>query len=94
MINRLGLDNEHIGLKKAQETINSEIFGTIPNDYRSMAEARNNGVPLTIQAPKAAITKSVINLAQALDGGDSSEDTDGEAETAEPAKKNWIPFLK
>lgn len=97
VVNRMGLDNEHIGLKKAQETINSEIFAKIPNDYRSMAEARNNGVPLTIQAPKAAITKSVINLAEALDGGDrqGAESEEGGVASAAPAKKsNWIPFLK
>ncbi len=98
VVNRMGLDNEHIGLKKAQETINTEIFGKIPNDYRSMAEARNNGVPLTVQAPKAAITKAVINLAETLDGDvieSEGEDESGVAEVASQKKtKGWIPFLK
>lgn len=98
VVNRMGLDNEHIGLKKAQETINTEIFGKIPNDYRSMAEARNNGVPLTVQAPKAAITKAVINLAESLDGDvieSDGEDESGTAEVASQKKtKGWIPFLK
>jgi len=96
VINRLGLDSEHIGLKKAQETINSEIFAKIPNDYRSMAEARNNGVPLIVQAPKAPITQSVVNLASALDGGEIVPAVDGEEQPAETEKKKskWIPFLK
>lgn len=98
VVNRMGLDNEHIGLKKAQETINTEIFGKIPNDYRAMAEARNNGVPLTVQAPKAAITKAVINLAEMLDGEvveSEAEDESGTAEVAAQKKaKGWIPFLK
>lgn len=96
VINRLGLDSEHIGLKKAQETINSEIFAKIPNDYRSMAEARNNGVPLIVQAPKAPITQSVVNLASALDGGEIVPAVDGEEQPAEAEKKKskWIPFLK
>ena len=47
-------------LKKAQETIGREIFWQLPNDYRVMVEVRNNGVPLIEQAPKAAITQSII----------------------------------
>jgi pilus assembly protein CpaE len=93
VINRMGLDNEHIGLKKAQETINSEIFAKIPNDYRSMAEARNNGVPLTIHAPKAVITQSVISLAAALDAN-GAEKTDKETPVeVNTNKSKWISFL-
>ena len=67
VVNRVGLDNQ-IGLKKAQETIGREIFWQLPNDYRVMVEVRNNGVPLIEQAPKAAITQSIIALADALLG--------------------------
>ena len=67
VVNRVGLDN-HISLKKAQETIGREIFWQLPNDYRVMVEVRNNGVPLIEQAPKAAITQSIIALADALCG--------------------------
>jgi pilus assembly protein CpaE len=67
VVNRVGLDN-HIGLKKAQDTIGREIFWQLPNDYRVMVEVRNNGVPLIEQAPKAAITQSIIALAEALSG--------------------------
>ena len=95
VINRLGLDNEHIGLKKAQETINTQIFAKIPNDYRSMSEARNNGVPLTIQAPKANITQSVVGLANALNGTFDENGAEEEQVEAEPVgkKSKWIPFL-
>ena len=67
VVNRVGLDS-HIGLKKAQETIGRDIFWQLPNDYRTMVEVRNNGVPLLEQAPKAAITQSIISLAAALSG--------------------------
>jgi pilus assembly protein CpaE len=67
VVNRVGLDS-HIGLKKAQETIGREIFWQLPNDYRTMVEVRNNGVPLLEQAPKAAITQSIISLGDALSG--------------------------
>ncbi len=67
VVNRVGLDS-HIGLKKAQETIGREIYWQIPNDYRTMVEVRNNGVPLLEHAPKAAITQAIIHLAEALNG--------------------------
>jgi pilus assembly protein CpaE len=71
VVNRVGLDN-HIGLKKAQDTIGREIFWQLPNDYRVMVEVRNNGVPLVEQAPKAAITQSIIAMADALSGESSA----------------------
>ena len=46
VVNRVGLENGQITLKKAEETIGKEIFWQLPNDYRTMIEARNNGVPL------------------------------------------------
>lgn len=77
VVNRMGLDSGTITLKKAQDTIGREIFWQLPNDYKTMVEVRNNGVPLIEQAPKAVITQSVINLAETLCGsalGDSRED--------------------
>ena len=68
VVNRVGLDN-HIGIKKAQETIGRDIYWQLPNDYRVMVDVRNNGVPLIEQAPKAAITQSIVALADALCGG-------------------------
>lgn len=66
VVNRVGLDSGQISLKKAKETIGGEIFWQIPNDYRVMSEVRNNGIPLAEQAPKAAITHSIVGLAAAL----------------------------
>ena len=89
--NRVGLDVGNIGLKKAQDTIGREIYWQLPNDYRTMVEVRNNGVPLIEQAPKAAITQAIIGLAQALGGvpkGDAPE-----AEPAKPAKSRLLGGL-
>ncbi len=72
IVNRAGMDNL-IGLKKAQETIGREVFWQLPNDYRVMVEVRNNGVPLIEQAPKAAITQSVLGLAEVLCGDRKTE---------------------
>ena len=86
VVNRVGLDGGQITLKKAEETIGKEIFWQLPNDYRTMIEARNNGVPLIDSAPKAAITQSLMALAKALDG---DEETGGD----EAAEKKGIGGL-
>jgi pilus assembly protein CpaE len=69
VVNRVGLENSQITLRKAQETIGKEVFWQLPNDYRTMVGVRNNGVPLIEQAPKAAITQAVVGLADALLSG-------------------------
>lgn len=75
VVNRAGLDSGTITLKKAEDTIGREIFAQIPNDYRTMVEVRNNGVPLIEQAPRAAVTQSIIKMAEALCAtGEASEE--------------------
>jgi pilus assembly protein CpaE len=67
IVNRLGLEDSQISLAKAVETIGREIYWQIPNDYPTMVESRNNGVPLIMQAPRAKLTRAVEQLAQSLD---------------------------
>lgn len=66
VVNRLGLEDTQISLNKAFETIGREIFWQIPNEYATMVECRNNGVPLVLQSPRAKITKAIEQLAQNL----------------------------
>jgi len=66
VVNRAGLESGQITLKKARDTIGRDIFWQLPNDYRTMVEIRNNGIPLTEHAPKAAITQAILGLADAL----------------------------
>jgi len=66
VVNRVGLDSGQISLKKAQETLGREIFWQLPNDYRTMVEVRNNGVPLIEQSPRASITQSISGMAESL----------------------------
>jgi pilus assembly protein CpaE len=88
--NRVGLDVGNISLKKAQDTIGREIFWQLPNDYRTMVEVRNNGVPLIEQAPKAAITQSIVSLGAALSGENPAEVK--EPEPAKPTKGRLLSF--
>jgi pilus assembly protein CpaE len=73
VVNRTGLEDTQISINSAKETIGRDIYWQIPNDFATMVEARNNGVPLMIQSPRAKITKSLEQLAQQLDGGPAAK---------------------
>lgn len=85
IVNRVGLESGQITLKKAQETLGKEIFAQLPNDYRTMSEVRNNGVPLVEQAPRAAITQAVLQLAATL-----CDDPDIAAGSDKGGKGKWF----
>ena len=87
VVNRVGQATGQISLKKAQETINRDIYWQVPNDYRVMVEVRNNGVPLLEHAPKAGITNSINKLAEALCGklGEDSADSDSDSKS-----RRWL----
>jgi pilus assembly protein CpaE len=72
VVNRIGLDDSQISLKKAQDTIGREIFWQVPNDYRVMADSRNNGVPLIEQSPKANVTQTIKQMAEVLASGEAA----------------------
>jgi pilus assembly protein CpaE len=94
VVNRVGLESGQIKLKKAKETIGREIFYQIPNDYRTMIEVRNNGVPLLEQAPKAPITLAMQGLAALLNGERSAEagSEAGESKTLHGSANSWLNF--
>ncbi|MEZ6044391.1 MAG: AAA family ATPase [Planctomycetaceae bacterium] len=68
VVNRIGLSDSQISLNKALETIGREISWQVPNDYATMIESRNNGVPLIEQAPRAKLTKVFQQMAQSFSG--------------------------
>jgi pilus assembly protein CpaE len=65
-------------MTKAVETIGREIYWQLPNDYATMVESRNNGIPLFTQAPKSKLTKSIQQLALSIDKAGHSADTPDE----------------
>ena len=89
VVNRAGLESGQISLKKAKETLGRDVYALLPNDYRTMVEVRNNGVPLINQAPKAAITQSLRDLAAKLQGVE--ELTDGE-DAGKSSESKWKKF--
>lgn len=89
VVNRVGLDGGQITLKKAQETLGREIFWQLPNDYRTMSDVRNNGVPLIEQAPRAPITVAMVNLANALSTDQPAADKSSDKGAAATGKR-WF----
>ena len=89
VVNRAGLDTGGISLKKAKETMGREIFAQLPNDYRTMVEVRNNGVPLITQAPKAGITQAVRDLVAKI-VGDLPADSSGSEEPAKASESKGV----
>ncbi|MCA8986175.1 MAG: AAA family ATPase [Planctomycetaceae bacterium] len=87
VLNRAGLNDMQISVKKALEIIGREIYWKIPNDYGTMSESRNNGVPLIMQSPKAKLTKAYQELAAHL------SNQGAEVEPEQPAKKKLFSFL-
>lgn len=88
VVNRVGLGNGEISLKKAEETIGREIYAQLPNDYRVMVEMRNNGVPLITQSPKAQITQAMRELAARLMG----REEELESTAVGPGLSKWLGF--
>jgi pilus assembly protein CpaE len=76
IINRY-LTKSDISLKDAEAGIDKKIFWTIPNDYRTTMSAINQGKPLCQWASKAAITKSMRGLADALIKGEAKKEKRG-----------------
>lgn len=93
VVNRVGLESGQIKLKKAKETIGRDVYFQVPNDYRTMIEVRNNGVPLLEQAPKAPITLAMQGLAElickrAKTGDEQSDDSSH----SNAAASSWLNF--
>jgi pilus assembly protein CpaE len=89
VVNRVGLEDTQISLNKALETIGREIAWQVPNDFAVMVEARNNGVPLMTQAPKARLTRAIEQIAVQLGNSDGLK-----VETDEKkARKGLFSFL-
>jgi pilus assembly protein CpaE len=68
LVNRY-LKKGEITLQEAAKGISQDFFWVIPNDYTSTMSAINQGQPLQRIHPKAAVTRSIGEMAQALVAG-------------------------
>ncbi|HVJ66593.1 MAG TPA: response regulator [Caulifigura sp.] len=92
VVNRVGLGDSQISLSKALETIGREVYWQLPNEYATMIESRNNGVPLIMQAPRSKLTKSIEALAAQLDSTTSGGAPEA-AEGGDKPKRRLFSFL-
>ncbi|MCA9052922.1 MAG: pilus assembly protein CpaE [Planctomycetaceae bacterium] len=90
VVNRIGLEDSQISLSKALDTIGREVFWQIPNDYSTMVESRNNGVPLLVEAPRSKVTRAIEQLAEKLDSSLTARPLEQELEKP---KRKLFSFL-
>lgn len=67
VLNRVG-NGSSITVKKAEETIGKPIFWQVPEDARTVQDARDQGLPLIQHAPRSKVQQSFTGLAQAVTG--------------------------
>ena len=67
VVNRYGQPKE-VPYSKAEEALSMKIFHYVPDDPRSVNRANNNGVPVVLEAPRTAVSRSVTKLAAAVNG--------------------------
>ncbi len=67
VVNRYGQPKE-IPFAKAEEALGMKIFHYVPDDPKSVNRANNNGVPVVLESPRAAISRSVTKLATGVNG--------------------------
>jgi pilus assembly protein CpaE len=60
-------------LRHTEDTLKHKADGLIPNDYASTNRASNDGQPLTVVAPRAAITQWYLREGAAFGGNDQED---------------------
>jgi pilus assembly protein CpaE len=63
--------NSPISMDDIKDAIHPDYIALIPNDYVNVTESLNVGVPLYQGARNAPVTRSLLALAERLDGGSS-----------------------
>lgn len=68
-------------LQHAEGLFEQKVGWLVPNDYQMASSSLNKGVPLTVHAPRAALTQWYVNQAAILAGNKlSGSDADGSTE--------------
>jgi pilus assembly protein CpaE len=67
VVNRYGQPKE-VPASKAEEALGLKVFHYVPDDPKAVNRANNLGVPVVLEAPRAAVSRSVAKLAQGVNG--------------------------
>jgi pilus assembly protein CpaE len=76
VVNRYVRDSD-ISIKDAETSLETGVFWTIPNDYKTTMSAINHGKPITHIALKSSIAKSFAELVDAFLGEEKKETRKG-----------------
>ena len=64
-------------LQHAEVLFEQKVGWLVPNDYAMASSSLNKGVPLTVHAPRAALTQWYVNQAAILAGEKPAKDAEG-----------------
>ena len=67
VVNRYGQPQE-VPTAKAEEALGTKIAHFLPDDPKAVNRSINNGIPAVLECPSARFSKSVVQLAAALNG--------------------------
>jgi pilus assembly protein CpaE len=67
VVNRYGQPKE-VPAAKAEEALGKKVFHWVPDDPRTINRAANSGVPAVLEYPSARVCKSMVKLAQSING--------------------------
>ena len=65
-------------LQHAENLFEQKVGWLVPNDYPMASSSLNKGVPLTVHAPRAALTQWYINQASVLAGSKTAGSSEGQ----------------
>jgi pilus assembly protein CpaE len=71
VVNRYGQPKE-VPFAKAEEALGLKISHYIPDDPKSINRANNDGVPVVIESPSSKVARSVMKLAESVNGRHAS----------------------
>jgi pilus assembly protein CpaE len=67
VVNRYGQPKE-LPYSKAEEALGMKVTYYIPDDPKTINRANNSGVPAVLESPSAKVSRSVMQLAQGVNG--------------------------
>ena len=72
--NRIGRDSGHLSVSRVSETLDLDVYATIPDEWGVVSGAINLGEPLATHSPKSKARAAIQEIAARLYRGDTASD--------------------
>jgi pilus assembly protein CpaE len=89
VVNRYERSNG-LQLRDIEQIVHQPVFHTLPSDYFALMDALNQGTPLSTNAPRSKLWRSIEQLAQRIKGDSPREVEELEAAPAAKRSKFWV----